>query len=129
MILGHMAGAEQAMSADKDLQKLLPQYITINAAHHSIYYDNTSPSEQRHLTLYKTSYNTDFRREGHVGRDSEMMTKGYKQAWKPRRRLSFSISNPSLSLSFSFYVVYFLFLIHTPEGSPGDYPVPRWTCL
>ena len=56
--------------------ELLPQHITINAAHHSIYYDNTSPSEQSPLTLNKVSYGTGFRRKGgHVTKDSEMITK------------------------------------------------------
>ncbi|CAL5413671.1 unnamed protein product [Camellia sinensis] len=44
--------------------ELLPQHITINAAHHSIYYDNISPSEQSPLTLNKVSYGTGFRRKG-----------------------------------------------------------------
>ncbi|GMP92343.1 hypothetical protein CsSME_00042604 [Camellia sinensis var. sinensis] len=33
--------------------KLLPLYITINVARHSIYYDNTSPLEQHRLNLNK----------------------------------------------------------------------------
>ncbi|KAL7221760.1 hypothetical protein ACSBR1_023661 [Camellia fascicularis] len=48
--------------------KLLPLHITINAAHHSIYYDNISPSERHHLTLNKVSYSIDFRRGRQVTR-------------------------------------------------------------
>ena len=59
--------------------KLLTLHITINAAHHSIYYDNTSPPEQDPLTLSKASYNIGFRQGEQVGRDSEMIAKGYKR--------------------------------------------------
>ncbi|XP_028068009.1 uncharacterized protein LOC114270657 [Camellia sinensis] len=68
--------------------KLLSLYIAINAVHHSIYYDNTSPSEQYPLTLNKVSYSIDFRPRWQVGRDGEMVTKGYKQTLKIRRRFS-----------------------------------------
>ncbi|KAF5954337.1 hypothetical protein HYC85_007193 [Camellia sinensis] len=59
--------------------KLLTPHITINVAHHSIYYDNTSPPEQDPLILSKASYNIGFRQGEQVGRDNEMIAKGYKQ--------------------------------------------------
>ena len=94
----------------------MPLHITINAAHHSIYCDNPSLSGRHALTLNKVSYSIDFRPRWQVGRDGEMITKGYKQTLKTRRRLSF-LSPISL------YIL-LLFLTYSLEGSLGDSPFP-----